>query len=50
MIDVIITPDRQVLVIDGGIVTCVEGLRVWARRVEDGRELLLLYETAHPKV
>ena len=27
--------------IDGGVVECIEGLRVWAR-TEDGREVLVL--------
>jgi hypothetical protein len=36
------------IAIVGGIVTCIEGLRVWA--LLDGREVLLLYETAYPKV
>lgn len=27
--------------IDGGVVECIEGLRVWAR-TEDGREILIL--------
>lgn len=44
--------EEQVIIIDGGTVTCVEGTRVWARFVEDDREVLILikYATTTPKL
>jgi hypothetical protein len=38
--------DEPVFIIDGGVVECIEGLRIWAR-TEDGREVLILVQGRH---
>jgi hypothetical protein len=39
----IVVSRTEEVVIDGGVVECIEGLRIWAR-TEDGREVLILIE------